>query len=253
MRVTLHCGREGNARHNDRTATKFYLAPESGNLTWSWDAQIFSDAERHYYERFKDGLEATNKRYLEQRHPERVRKIEDLYTSSQTRPEEVILQIGSAKNAAEVGEKFASCVLDYVKRLMAWANAHGEPFQILDFAIHMDETSPHCHLRRVWQFRDDDGLLRPGQNQALREAGIPLPDPEKPEGRYNNRKMTFDRLARHLWQEVCRSHGFEIETDPRPERRRHKSVKDFKREQQEQREQLSQKEAWRRWEEERSR
>ena len=248
MRVTQHCGREGSARHNDRS---FQNSPDGRNIYWSWNGEAaFADAERHYYSQaFAPGLESTNLRYIQQRHQERVRTMEDVYTNRQTRPEEVILQIGDMTNAGEVSrEALLRCVTDYVNRLVEWSNRHGQPLIILDLAIHMDETSPHCHLRRVWQYEDAEGHLRPGQTQALRQAGIPLPDPTQSEGRYNNRKIEFDRRARHLWQEICRTHGFGIDTEPLPERRRHKSVKDYKRDQQ-----LSQREAWRRWEQERSR
>lgn len=42
----------------------------------------------------------------------------------------------------------------------------------------------------------------------------PLPEPEKPRGRHNNRKMTFDKICRELLFEICREHGLEIEEEP---------------------------------------
>lgn len=68
------------------------------------------------------------------------------------------------------------------------------------------------------------------QEKALREAGIELPDPSKPEGRYNNRKITFDKMRREMFQEICLKHGLNIEVVPRPQRQMHKSVHEYKRE-----------------------
>ena len=45
-------------------------------------------------------------------------------------------------------------------------------------------------------------------------------------GRYNNRKMAFDSLARGWWQEACLAQGWEIETEARPNMR-HKEKRDF--------------------------
>ena len=86
------------------------------------------------------------------------------------------------------------------------------------------------HIRRVWDYTDRDGLCRLGQAKALQAAGVPLPDPNKPTGRFNNRKMTFDSMARSWWQECCREQGWDIETDARPDMR-HKSKQDYIRDQ----------------------
>lgn len=81
--------------------------------------------------------------------------------------------------------------------------------------------------------KDKDGHFIIAQEKALREAGIELPDPSKPEGRYNNRKITFDKMRREMFQEICLKHGLKIEVEPRPQRQKHKSVHEYKREQSE--------------------
>ena len=97
---------------------------------------------------------------------------------------------------------------------------------ILSIALHADETSPHVHIRRVWDYTDRDGLTRLGQAKALEAAGVPLPDHGKSVGRYNNRKMSFDAMARGWWQECCRAQGWEIETEARPDMR-HKDKAEY--------------------------
>ena len=42
----------------------------------------------------------------------------------------------------------------------------------------------------------------------------------------NNRMMTFEAETREMWQDICKSHGLEIETEPRP-RRKHLDKADY--------------------------
>ncbi len=230
IRVSLHSGRSGSARHNDRTfldnlsyeqiqeqAPHIDLNKLQENETWTcYPDRDFKAGERAYYEyAFKNALDKTNENYIKSRHPERCKTLDDWYNSDKTCPEESIMQIGD-KNAAVSKEDFKKCLNDYIKWLNEWNRTHGNAFQILNISMHFDETSPHAHIRKVWQYQDSKGDLRLGQNKALKAAGIDLPDPEKKESRYNNRKITFDAMAREKWQEICKTHGFDIETEPRP-------------------------------------
>ena len=47
--------------------------------------------------------------------------------------------------------------------------------------------------------------------KALALMGIPLPPPDKPPGRYNNRKITFDAMNRLMLIEIAKAHGLDIE------------------------------------------
>ena len=44
--------------------------------------------------------------------------------------------------------------------------------------------------------------------------GFELPDPDKKKGRFNNRKMSYDRECRQLLLDICKKHGLEIEEEP---------------------------------------
>ena len=46
------------------------------------------------------------------------------------------------------------------------------------------------------------GELCPQQEKALEELGIPLPNPDKPKGRHNNRKQTFDAAVSYTHLDV---------------------------------------------------
>ena len=242
VRVSQHSGRVGSARHNDRTflqemtpqereekASHIHTENTHKNRTWSigraGDGDLKDRELTFYRERYSSGLEETNRRYRRQGHPERCRTIEQIYVGQKTRPEEMILQIGDRETDVDP-DVFSSAVVEYLQRLDQWNRMHGGHMHILDVSIHLDETSPHAHVRRVWDYTDKDGHVRLGQNAALRAAGVPLPHPDKPEGRYNNRKISFDTMARGLWQDVVREHGFEVETEPRPSAR-HKDKIEF--------------------------
>ena len=200
MKASMHSGRSGNAKHNDRTflqgkseqaraeiAPHIDAAKTGANRIWvtgmkGWHKPgtvTIADAERTFYKnRYGAAQEAKNRRYEAQRHPERRKSTDDLYTGKQTRPEEVILQVGSQKEPVSE-ETFRACLSDYIAELSKWNKEHGGHMKWLSIAIHVDETSPHAHLRRVWDYNGKDGPTL-GQDKALQLAGLPLPDPDKP-------------------------------------------------------------------------
>ena len=45
--------------------------------------------------------------------------------------------------------------------------------------------------------------------------GIQRPDPTKKVSRYNNAKITYTRECREHWQQLCREHSLEINSEPR--------------------------------------
>ena len=244
LRVSQHSGRGGSAKHNDRS----FLADRSDewrqehaphidttrtgeNVVWTWDGQTdIETSERTWYEQeYQRAQDATNARYVREGHADRCKTSDDLYNGRLTRPEEMILQVGKQADNINPAE-FAQAVDRYLDKLDEWDTAHGGHMHILSIALHVDESSPHLHIRRVWDYRDRDGLTRLGQARALEAAGVPLPDPTKPTGRYNNRKMSFDSMARGWWQECCREQGWDIETEARPGMR-HKDKRDYIRDQ----------------------
>lgn len=240
LRASQHSGREGSGRHNDRSfltgrgegwirehAAHIDTSRTSDNQVYTWDGQTdIERSERAWYDRtYGPAQEKINARYILERHPDRCKTTDDLYDGKLTRPEEMILQVGNRDVRADE-QSFIEALNDYINRLDEWNQAHGDHMTILSMALHMDETTPHVHIRRVWDYTDRDGLTRLGQNRALEQAGVELPDPSKPVGRYNNRKMTFDKTAREMWHEACRAHGLEIETEPVPDRR-HQDKADY--------------------------
>lgn len=247
IRVSQHSGRTGGGGHNDRSfleklpegrETNIDMSRSDGNMYWSWmddldeaefkqlldqmpekDLDIsseFTSEELTYYRAtFQTALDRQNEKHLQGGHRNRVKTMEQIHASKRYCPEEVILQIGRMGNTVD-SDLFAECVNEYTDYLNEWNESHGKPMKILNAAIHVDEATPHMHMRRVWQY-SDEGVTRIGQEEALKRAGVGLPNPNAANGQHNNRKMTFDKMMREKWIQICAGHGLEIETEPIPD------------------------------------
>lgn len=236
MRVSMQCGRAGAGRHNDRS----YRSSDQGEndkdgvfvYCWNGDAENIENAEIEYYRQaFKKALDLQNEKHRKRRQYARIKRIEEIYECDRYKPEEMILQIGDMQQHPP-SDIFCFCVDQYAKKMNAWNKAHGHPFKYLSIAIHLDEHTPHAHLRRVWQYTENE-ILEIGQEKALEQAGVPLPNPSKKASRYNNRKMTFDAFQRKVWQQVCndvlkKKYGISIETQPRQYDRPHLTSKEYR-------------------------
>lgn len=234
QRATQHNGRKSSkgafsAKHNDRNydyeqAENIYADKTDMNSYWNCydgsyrhkdkdDKLTFEETEKRYYEEnFKAQWSATNQRYIEQRHKEKCKSFEDWSKMDCNLPEEVYLQVGDKENPCDKAT-FVMVANLYLKRLNSWNNQHGKPFHILDMAFHFDEAVPQLHIRRVWSYTNDDNIKCIGQEKALEQAGVQLPKQGLKKGRYNNRKMTFDKMAREMYLDCCKECGLDIETE----------------------------------------
>lgn len=77
--------------------------------------------------------------------------------------------------------------------------------------MHCDETTVHIQERHCFDYVNKYGEVEPKQEKALALMGIPLPQADKPPGRYNNRKITFDAMNRLMLIEIAKAHGLDIE------------------------------------------
>ena len=241
MRATRHNGRSGkhgvyNPRHNDRqfdVSNSEHIDAEREKQNIYWDCYrgyvqnpsneilsnlgaiepdvSFHDIEKMYYEdHYYNFIQGQNARNEKNRHSERNRTTEDLLKNKMTCPEETIFQIGKEGEHIS-GTQLFKVADTFMKK---FEGMFGDHVHILDFALHMDETTPHIHERHVFDCKNKYGELCPQQEKALEALGIPLPNPDKPRGRNNNRKMTFDLICRNLLLDICREQGLEIEEEP---------------------------------------
>ena len=151
-----------------------------------------------------------NERNVKNRHPERNKETGDLLKSKKTCPEETVYQIGTLDNHVP-----PELLIEIVTEFMEIVNERfGSHVHILNWALHLDESTPHIHERHVFDCENQYGEIAPQQEKALEALGFELPEPEKPVGRKNNRKMTFDSACRVLLFDVAKKHGLQLEEEP---------------------------------------
>ena len=233
MKATRHNGRSGSkgtydVKHNDRdfdSKTAVHIDKERSALNVYWDCYqgyrlpgsveetrfTFSEIEKSYYaEHYSDHVDAQNLRNEKARHKERNRKINDVLKNKKTCPEESVLQLGNIDKTVKP-EVLAEVSAEYFE---LFEERFGSHVHILDWALHLDEATPHIHERHVFDAQNEYGELCPMQDKALMELGFDLPDPTKEKGQYNNRKMVFDAECRQMFLDICKKHGLEIDMEP---------------------------------------
>lgn len=237
MRATIHNGRTSRLgaftpRHNDRNfniSHAEHIDPErvKNNRYWNWTGNpetTFEAAEIAFYEKHISAhLEAQNARYRAQRHAERAKTMDEYRKSPQTCPEEVILQIGKLGDTIP-----ADMMARIIQEQINWEQKQFPGVRVLDVALHMDEQgAPHIHERRAWVYTDKDGNTAISQNKSLEQMGVELPNPDRPRGRFNNRKQTFSRMCREHLLQICREHGLEIEEIPQEKSKSGRTLEDY--------------------------
>lgn len=237
MRATIHNGRTSHLgaftpKHNDRNFNinhAEHIDPErvKNNRYWNWTGKeiTFEAAEIAFYEKHISAhLEAQNARYRAQRHAERAKTIDEYRKSPQTCPEEVILQIGKKGDTIP-----ADMMARIIQEQINWEQKTFPGVKVLDVALHMDEQgAPHIHERRAWVYTDKAGNLAISQNKSLEQMGVELPNPDRPRGRFNNRKQTFSKKCREHLLQICREHGLEIEEIPQEKSRSGRTLEDYR-------------------------
>ena len=236
MKLTRHNGRSGkngtyNPRHNDRrfdVENSGHIDSERAKKNVYWDCYrgyttaasredssqpdfSFEQIELAYYtENYSDFIEAQNARNEKNRHTERNRTVGDLLKNNKTCPEESIYQIGTVEESVP-GELLAKIAVEFFAEMEEKFGSH---VHILNWALHLDEGTPHIHERHVFDCKNKYGELCPQQEKALEELGIPLFDPDKKKGRNNNRKQTFDAECREMLFRICAKHSLHLQTEP---------------------------------------
>ena len=168
-------------------------------------------------------VENQNARNAKIRHTERNRTIEDLLAGKKTCPEETIYQFGTLDEHASV-EDLVLVVTEFIAEFHERFGAH---VHLLDWALHLDESTPHIHERHVFDCENKHGEVAPQQEKALEALGFELPDPDKPLSRRNNRKITFDAACRKMLFEIAKRHGLELEEEAEYGNRKYLEKQDF--------------------------
>lgn len=235
MRLTRHNGRTGkngvfNPKHNDRRfdiGNSEHIDEDRARQNLYWDcyngfssagkkndngeeSYSFEQIERaFYFNNYSDFVWGQNERNEKARHSERNRTVDDLLKSKKTCPEESIYQIGTIEESVS-WETLTKIAVEFFADL---AQKYGSHVHILDWALHVDEGTPHIHERHVFDCKNKYGELCPQQEKALEELGIPLPDPDKKPGKNNNRKQTFDAECRKMLFAICEKYQLSLQEE----------------------------------------
>ncbi len=214
MKVTCRNQVEGClAEHNDRdfdvSKAKHIDISRSiyntyGNI-YNDEKLKFKDLELKYYkENYGQKVKKTNEMNIKYGHKERCSTVEKYMNSH--KPEETLLQVGTMNDNIDP-EVFKECVMEYIKELEKYnSNCH-----ILDWAIHVDEATPHAHIRKCWDYTNEKGDLAVSKEKALEKLGFKIADEHSPQSRKNNRAMVFDAMMREKWTQIVEERGFTIE------------------------------------------
>ena len=234
MKATRHNGRSGkhgtyDAKHNDRrfdVENSEHIDAERTKMNVYWDCYqgyslqsdkderarfTFTEIEKAYYvEKYSDHVDGQNERNRKARHYDRVKTIDAILENNKTCPEETLLQLGNMDGAVSA-DVLAQVSAEYFEE---FNRRYGSHVHILDWALHLDEATPHIHERHVFDAVNQYGELCPQQDKALEELGFELPKPNEKKGKYNNRKMVFDEECRKLFISICQNHGLTIDVKP---------------------------------------
>ena len=195
-----------------RTIMNLYWDCANGLRTHEENSRFptFTQHERNEYEKRYGGFIAgQNARNIKAGHAKRNRTVDDLLADVRICPEETIYQIGKEGDCPP-----PEVLLEIVQEFMDTIEERfGRHVHVLDWALHLDETSPHIHARQVFDVENRYGEMEPKQEKALEQLGIPLPFPDKKPSKVNNRKVAFDGICRELLLGICREHGLEVETE----------------------------------------
>lgn len=250
VKVTLQSQRAGDtAKHNDRTMYQqgYFndLAPDDGIPNYHWTKEKFgidSDEMEHlmyeslYMDKIKQRNEAYAANYQWSRvfdlddEDERAKAVDDFRWKHP--PRETLFQVGSMDNPID-RDHAKKILIDRGEKMVAQQN---ENFIVLSYDVHMDEGSPHMHMRYL--MLDEDGM--PNAEGALKKMGVQPPVPyeqwakeedarrkaradKDPKYRYkpakaassarNNRLVTFTRDMREDFEQQVESEGISIDTN----------------------------------------
>lgn len=235
MRMTLHGGRyhkNGKAysdKHNDRnfdTRKADNINPETTDLNKNVNThkgKSNHDAEMEFYEKhFRAKLDQQNASYEKNRHKERCMTMEQY--KNKHPPYELIFQIGNKDEHVDAAtlQKACSEIVNHI------AEQYKGNIAILNMSLHLDETTPHCHIRLAWIGHDKDGLECPIQNYALRELNIEPPHKDKPISKDNCLIKTFSQHLRDEAIAICQGLGLDINKVPSERSREQKTLLEYK-------------------------
>ncbi len=247
--MTRHNGRSGmhgtyNPKHNDRSFdvnNSEHIDKERARRNVYWDCfqgiryptdqeqedriiYSFEEIECAFYSnRYFDYCLAQHERNKRTGHSDRDRLPQHLYQDKKTCPEESLTQIGTREQSVSP-EVLTNVAIEFFKE---FHRRFGKYVHILDWSLHLDESTPHIHERHVFDCENHYGEIAPQQEKALELLGFELPDPEQKPGKLNNRKMSFDAACRAMLFDICERNGLHPDREPEYGGRKYLETQDY--------------------------
>lgn len=220
-RATMHNGKTGKngaytPKHNDRNfdEERKNFAELCGNeaVKFSFDeCESLEKQESEFYKQhFSKSLENKNEKYESTSNYSKVKTMNEYRRSKRTCPEETIFQIGNE----EIGHVRPSQLIQIILEQIEWETKTFPQVEYLNLSLHLDETSPHIHTRKVFIAHDENGNEEVNMTKCFAEMGI-----ENAGTRKNNAKKKYTEMCREHYEEVCRKYGIELESERLPKRK----------------------------------
>lgn len=219
MKASITFG-HGNANHNDRSFKD--PGDRKGVLTWNCYGEkiSFTQAEKRFYEEhFSEFLKDRNRRYSDNRQKDRVMSMKQFMKSPRYQPTELLLQIGNKDEYPD--HEILKKVTSILRR-----DLEQKGFSVINMSVHLDESTPHVHLRGVFIQKLENGMEQPNKSACLKQHGYEPPDPTRKESRYNTRLITFTNEARQHFYDLVEQHGIKLDREVH-EKRRHEPTREY--------------------------
>ena len=245
MKMTRHNGRSGkhgtyNPKHNDR---RFDIGNSDRHRSGTSEAKRHWDCYQDRFLRIRQmrtdhypssrssartimsitaRLHGQHERNRQSGHSGRDRSPDDLWKAKRPVRESVI-QIGTMEQSVPP-EVLAEIAAEFFEEFQ---QRFGDHIHILDWSLHLDESTPHIHERHVFDCENRYGEIAPQQEKALEALGFDLPNPDQKPGKLNNRKMTFDAACRAMLFDICEKHGLHLDHEPEYGGRKYLEKQDY--------------------------
>lgn len=207
MKATMRMGK-GSAEHNTHLHEAEHIDNErtDKNIYWTYKhgftekENLIKDEALFYEENYAEYLDKQNSKYRQRRQYAKIKNMEEYQKA--TPLDEMILQIG--KKEETVNPEILKSVTDeFIKEL---EKKYGKNIHVVSYAIHLDEATPHVHLRIAFDYVNKDNIKQYGIDKALTALGFKKPNANKKEDKWNNKKISFTDRIRSIFYDLCDLH-----------------------------------------------
>lgn len=214
---------KGSAEHNTHLHEAEHIDNErtDKNIYWTYKhgftekENLIKDEALFYEENYTEYLNNQTEKYKKRRQYAKIKTMEEYQKA--TPLDEMILQIGKMEETVDP-QILKSVTDEFIKEL---EKKYGKHVHVVSYVIHLDEATPHVHLRLAYDYINKDNIKQYGIDKALTALGFKKPEKEfktvkdkdgneiqieAKEHRFNNKKITFTDKIRSIFYDLCDLH-----------------------------------------------